>query len=38
LQKPQAFLELLKLIFCKIRDEQESDKLQFYAGAMNATV
>ena len=31
LQKPQAFWELLKLIFCKIRDEQESEELQFYA-------
>ena len=32
LQKPQAFWELLKLIFCKIHDEQQSDEVQFYAG------
>jgi type I restriction enzyme M protein len=31
LQKPQAFWELLKLIFCKIRDEKGSE-IQFYAG------
>jgi type I restriction enzyme M protein len=30
LQKPEAFWELLKLIFCKITDER-SDELQFYA-------
>lgn len=30
LQKPEAFWELLKLIFCKIADER-SDELQFYA-------
>lgn len=30
LQKPEAFWELLKLIFCKITDER-SDKLHFYA-------
>lgn len=31
LQKPDAFWELLKLIFCKIEDERsESDKLEFY--------
>jgi len=31
LQKPEAFWELLKLIFCKIEDERsESDTLQFY--------
>jgi len=30
LQKPDAFWELLKLIFCKIADER-SDDLQFYA-------
>lgn len=30
LQKPQAFWELLKLIFCKIRDEKGSE-IQFYA-------
>ncbi len=31
LQKPDAFWELLKLIFCKIHDERFSDDLQFYA-------
>lgn len=31
LQKPEAFWELLKLIFCKIEDERsDSDKLDFY--------
>nr|BDT31831.1 N-6 DNA methylase [Myxococcus sp. MH1] len=31
LQKPEAFWELLKLIFCKIEDERsEDDTLQFY--------
>jgi type I restriction enzyme M protein len=33
LQKPEAFWELLKLIFCKIHDERFSDELQFYAAA-----
>jgi type I restriction enzyme M protein len=33
LQKPQAFWELLKLIFCKIHDEQQNDEVQFFAGA-----
>ncbi|PEH85328.1 N-6 DNA methylase [Burkholderia gladioli] len=33
LQKPQAFWELLKLIFCKIHDERNSSDVQFYAGA-----
>lgn len=33
LQKPEAFWELLKLIFCKIHDERSSDQVQFYAGA-----
>lgn len=33
LQKPQAFWELLKLIFCKIHDERESADVQFYAAA-----
>jgi type I restriction enzyme M protein len=33
LQKPQAFWELLKLIFCKIHDERSSDEVQFYAAA-----
>ena len=32
LQKPQAFWELLKLIFCKIHDERENTDLEFYAG------
>ncbi|WP_207417830.1 N-6 DNA methylase [Roseomonas haemaphysalidis] len=31
LQKPQAFWELLKLIFCKIHDERESAEVSFYA-------
>lgn len=31
LQKPEAFWELLKLIFCKIHDERESAEVQFYA-------
>lgn len=30
LQKPEAFWELLKLIFCKIHDERSSDEVQFY--------
>lgn len=33
LQKPQAFWELLKLIFCKIHDEKNNREVQFYAGA-----
>lgn len=33
LQKPQAFWELLKLIFCKIHDERHNDAVQFYAAA-----
>ncbi|PYJ29023.1 MAG: N-6 DNA methylase [Verrucomicrobia bacterium] len=33
LQKPEAFWELLKLIFCKIHDERHSDELEFYAAA-----
>jgi len=33
LQKPEAFWELLKLIFCKIHDERHSDELQFFAAA-----
>jgi type I restriction enzyme M protein len=33
LQKPEAFWELLKLIFCKIHDERESAEVEFYAGA-----
>jgi len=31
LQKPQAFWELLKLIFCKIHDERNSEVVEFYA-------
>src|SRR5690606_25549517 len=32
LQKPQAFWELLKLIFCKIHDERDSaEQVEFYA-------
>lgn len=34
LQKPDAFWELLKLIFCKIHDERESDRPEFYATAV----
>lgn len=30
LQKPEAFWELLKLIFCKVRDERQNE-IQFYA-------
>lgn len=33
LQKPQAFWELLKLIFCKIHDESDSDEVQFFSAA-----
>lgn len=33
LQKPQAFWELLKLIFCKIHDERHNDEVEFYAAA-----
>lgn len=33
LQKPEAFWELLKLIFCKIHDERDSSDVEFYAGA-----
>lgn len=33
LQKPQAFWELLKLIFCKIHDERHNDEIEFYAAA-----
>lgn len=31
LQKPQAFWELLKLIFCKTHDERHNDEVQFFA-------
>jgi type I restriction enzyme M protein len=38
LQKPDAFWELLKLIFCKIEDERsESDTLQFYVSQTERT-
>lgn len=33
LQKPDAFWELLKLIFCKIHDERINNEVQFFAGA-----
>lgn len=33
MQKPEAFWELLKLIFCKIHDERQSARPEFYAGA-----
>ncbi|KKL51860.1 hypothetical protein LCGC14_2291280, partial [marine sediment metagenome] len=33
LQKPQAFWELLKLIFCKIHDERNNDEVEFFAAA-----
>lgn len=33
LQKPEAFWELLKIIFCKIHDERASDEIQFYAAS-----
>ncbi|MEM7495181.1 MAG: N-6 DNA methylase, partial [Myxococcota bacterium] len=32
LQKPQAFWELLKLIFCKIHDEHHNNTVEFFAG------
>jgi len=31
LQNPEAFWELLKIIFCKIHDERGSDEVEFYA-------
>ena len=31
LQKPEAFWEFLKIIFCKIHDERSSNQVQFYA-------
>jgi type I restriction enzyme M protein len=34
LQKPEAFWELLKLIFCKIHDERSSDEVEFYAASV----
>lgn len=36
LQKPEAFWELLKLIFCKIWDERNSQKVDFFAAASEA--
>lgn len=33
MQKPQAFWELLKLIFCKIWDERNNSDVEFYAAA-----
>ncbi|MBI4569392.1 MAG: N-6 DNA methylase [Planctomycetes bacterium] len=33
LQKPQAFWELLKLIFCKIHDERHNDEVEFFTTA-----
>ena len=33
LQKPEAFWELLKIIFCKIHDERSSDEVEFYSTA-----
>lgn len=33
LQKPEAFWELLKIIFCKIHDERGSDQVEFFATA-----
>ncbi|ATS50337.1 N-6 DNA methylase [Xanthomonas citri pv. fuscans CFBP 6996] len=37
LQKPQAFWELLKLIFCKIHDERRSPEVEFFASAAERT-
>lgn len=37
LQKPQAFWELLKLIFCKIHDERDSPEVEFFAAAAERT-
>lgn len=37
LQKPQAFWELLKLIFCKIHDERDSAVVEFYAAGSERT-
>lgn len=33
LQKPEAFWEFLKLIFCKIHDERSSNEVEFYASS-----
>lgn len=37
LQKPQAFWELLKLIFCKIHDERDSQEVEFFAAGNERT-
>ncbi|KQR65028.1 N-6 DNA methylase [Frigoribacterium sp. Leaf172] len=37
MQKPEAFWELLKLIFCKIHDERESARPEFYASPLERT-
>ena len=37
LQKPEAFWELLKLIFCKIQDERMSERPRFYASGAERT-
>lgn len=38
LQKPEAFWELLKLIFCKIEDERsDNEKLEFYTRSWSFT-
>ena len=37
LPKPQAFWELLKLIFCKIHDERDSPQIEFFAGGNERT-
>ena len=33
LQKPDAFQELLKIIFCKIHDKRSSDEVEFHAAS-----
>ena len=37
LQKPEAFWELLKVIFCKIHDERSSDEVEFYVTSRERT-
>jgi len=37
LQKPQAFWELLKLIFCKIHDERDNPSVEFFSSAAERT-
>jgi len=34
LQKPEAFWELLKIIFCKIHDERSSNEVEFFSSAI----